>query len=486
MGCEKARELLSPYLDGELEPSEKKFLSGHLEMCPACRSELAELQAAVQIFRRLPQLAPAPTFRARLRERLVREDLSRPAGERPGAAAISGRDPTLRPAPRLSGAANENGRAAGGLAPSRRAGPRAAFSAFLSGAGIWPRLAVAATLLLAVGIASLWYGLAGPGLYSGAPPAPLGQIAASPAQKEKGSPGRQAGAEAVLGAEKRKSHELIAGGYAKPAVPQQSVPVKTGQGEEPLRASAPARPLAAEAKDSWKAEQPDQARETAGSVRSSAKQSSKNAVVPPEPAAAAPEQPSAAGGEISLTDKSTGEEVLMLFSESTPPPQKVIRRMEIAVKGGDVQKLTLLLARFAAAGEEAAAAGPAGAGSNGDDQKPGVKNPLTGKIEISRLPEFIAQIKTLGTILKQEEKEQDVTADYLKLAEELKQKQLKEEEMAKIMLAEHKNNRSTRNPDSPFQQELAGLQAEIQSLKEQLQKIAEELQLVSVEIYWQE
>lgn len=43
-GCEDIRELLSARIDGELSDAESRKLDEHLDACPACRQELAEME----------------------------------------------------------------------------------------------------------------------------------------------------------------------------------------------------------------------------------------------------------------------------------------------------------------------------------------------------------------------------------------------------------------------------------------------------------
>ena len=48
--CSEIQELLSSYIDDFLEPMEKEKVEKHLENCPQCQKELAELQQTVQMF----------------------------------------------------------------------------------------------------------------------------------------------------------------------------------------------------------------------------------------------------------------------------------------------------------------------------------------------------------------------------------------------------------------------------------------------------
>jgi anti-sigma factor RsiW len=85
MQCDRAHELLSPYLDGELSPHEQRQMATHVEGCSVCAARAAELE---RIGRTLAdhgrQQAPA-ALAAR-----VRSALSLPAAEG-GGAPIRGR-----------------------------------------------------------------------------------------------------------------------------------------------------------------------------------------------------------------------------------------------------------------------------------------------------------------------------------------------------------------------------------------------------------
>lgn len=66
MQCLEVKELLSPYLDGELSPQEGESISDHLAVCPDCRSEWLALCETVDVFKNLPEIAPPPEFRAQV------------------------------------------------------------------------------------------------------------------------------------------------------------------------------------------------------------------------------------------------------------------------------------------------------------------------------------------------------------------------------------------------------------------------------------
>ncbi len=53
-------DLLSPYLDGELDASDRASLEAHMLSCPECRATLIGLQATVADLRTLPEPIPTP------------------------------------------------------------------------------------------------------------------------------------------------------------------------------------------------------------------------------------------------------------------------------------------------------------------------------------------------------------------------------------------------------------------------------------------
>jgi anti-sigma factor RsiW len=65
--CEEAREILEPYLDGDLSAAEASRLGEHLERCPSCAAAL-ELATRIQReLRNLPGFGEVVPFRARHR-----------------------------------------------------------------------------------------------------------------------------------------------------------------------------------------------------------------------------------------------------------------------------------------------------------------------------------------------------------------------------------------------------------------------------------
>jgi hypothetical protein len=114
MQCHEMQELLSAHLDGMLDPSVKIMVERHLEHCPACREEYENLKMVAGMVSNLPLVEPPPEFRRDLRLRL--EQIGRP-------------------------------------------GVKANFLQRLT-VGKWSAvMAVAASFVLVIGIAALWYGM---------------------------------------------------------------------------------------------------------------------------------------------------------------------------------------------------------------------------------------------------------------------------------------------------------------------------------------
>jgi HEAT repeats/Putative zinc-finger len=68
MICERVREQIPECLAGSLDHAARERLVAHLETCPACRAELAELNAVWRAMGSLPEPEPDPAMRARFRE----------------------------------------------------------------------------------------------------------------------------------------------------------------------------------------------------------------------------------------------------------------------------------------------------------------------------------------------------------------------------------------------------------------------------------
>ncbi len=88
MSCERIQELLSPYLDGELAPSERAQVEAHLTGCSDCADLLGRLRTALAAFASFPEVdlsedlqvrLSAIPERARRRDRFSLDVLFRPA-----------------------------------------------------------------------------------------------------------------------------------------------------------------------------------------------------------------------------------------------------------------------------------------------------------------------------------------------------------------------------------------------------------------------
>ncbi len=66
MTCRDVSELLSSYLDDELEPEVCNLVENHLRSCDACRAELEELRQVKLALKSLPELEPPPSLHSRV------------------------------------------------------------------------------------------------------------------------------------------------------------------------------------------------------------------------------------------------------------------------------------------------------------------------------------------------------------------------------------------------------------------------------------
>ncbi|MBE0415610.1 MAG: zf-HC2 domain-containing protein [Dehalococcoidia bacterium] len=60
--CQRLKGMLSPYIDGQLSPSERERIEGHIEQCDACRRELESLRATANLLHRVPMVSPPRSF----------------------------------------------------------------------------------------------------------------------------------------------------------------------------------------------------------------------------------------------------------------------------------------------------------------------------------------------------------------------------------------------------------------------------------------
>lgn len=66
MQCQGVMNLLSEYMDGQLDTFQQQKIEAHLEVCDVCRLELEELQESMRLFKHLPEISPPPELRRQL------------------------------------------------------------------------------------------------------------------------------------------------------------------------------------------------------------------------------------------------------------------------------------------------------------------------------------------------------------------------------------------------------------------------------------
>ena len=68
MDCERIEELLSPYLEEELGPDEKRLVDSHLSSCPDCAELLSLMREASAALSAFPELEVSENLKDRLYE----------------------------------------------------------------------------------------------------------------------------------------------------------------------------------------------------------------------------------------------------------------------------------------------------------------------------------------------------------------------------------------------------------------------------------
>jgi anti-sigma factor RsiW len=71
MNCSDVRKKLAAFNDGGLETEAKELVSRHLDSCPGCREELAQLQQLDSELDRFAAVEPEPYFSTRVRQRIA-------------------------------------------------------------------------------------------------------------------------------------------------------------------------------------------------------------------------------------------------------------------------------------------------------------------------------------------------------------------------------------------------------------------------------
>lgn len=67
MTCDRLEEIISAYLEGELEAAERAAVEAHLKACPACAALLDSVGGAVAELADWPEVEPPPALLERLR-----------------------------------------------------------------------------------------------------------------------------------------------------------------------------------------------------------------------------------------------------------------------------------------------------------------------------------------------------------------------------------------------------------------------------------
>jgi anti-sigma factor RsiW len=81
ISCRELVELLTSYLDGSLEPQERRRLDAHLMDCEGCTNALAQLRTTIEVTGRLTEEAVAAPEREAIRAVFRRWRSERPPGQ---------------------------------------------------------------------------------------------------------------------------------------------------------------------------------------------------------------------------------------------------------------------------------------------------------------------------------------------------------------------------------------------------------------------
>ena len=60
--CDLVRELLSPYIDDELDPEERQRVDSHLQSCQSCREEFDSIRKTISLVQSMPVIEPRRSF----------------------------------------------------------------------------------------------------------------------------------------------------------------------------------------------------------------------------------------------------------------------------------------------------------------------------------------------------------------------------------------------------------------------------------------
>ncbi len=60
LSCRELVELVTEYLEGDLDPAMRARFEAHLESCPGCRDYLSQMRHTIRMLGRLPEESIAP------------------------------------------------------------------------------------------------------------------------------------------------------------------------------------------------------------------------------------------------------------------------------------------------------------------------------------------------------------------------------------------------------------------------------------------
>jgi len=72
MNCEQVKNLISLYIDNELDEKECSEFEDHISSCESCRNELNDILKIVKLLRSIPQVELPSNFKAQLHEKLIK------------------------------------------------------------------------------------------------------------------------------------------------------------------------------------------------------------------------------------------------------------------------------------------------------------------------------------------------------------------------------------------------------------------------------
>jgi anti-sigma factor RsiW len=74
MNCSQARKMISPYVDDELTPDERKAFTSHIQECLGCKEKLEEIQGVHRLFASTERFEAPLGFATRVMTRVEEEE----------------------------------------------------------------------------------------------------------------------------------------------------------------------------------------------------------------------------------------------------------------------------------------------------------------------------------------------------------------------------------------------------------------------------